>query len=63
MAEVLLGTKVVAERLGRTQARVRQLIDQGTLKAQKLGRDWYVRESDLERYIAEHRQEDLFDER
>jgi excisionase family DNA binding protein len=61
VAEVLLGTKEVAQRLGRTQARVRQLIDEGKLPGQRLGRDWYVRESDVEKYIEKNRQAGMFD--
>ena len=43
----LLTTQQTAERLGISDARVRQLILEGRLPAQKLGRDLFIEESDL----------------
>ena len=48
----LLSSSEVAERLGMTQARVRQLAIAGALPATKLGRDWFVMPSDLAAYQA-----------
>ncbi len=50
----LLTTKEVAERLGVTQTRVQQLILEGRLPAQKMGRDNFVKESDL-KLVAERK--------
>jgi excisionase family DNA binding protein len=47
MADDMLTTKVVAERLGVTQARVRALIQSGRLPSQQFGRDHLIKESDL----------------
>jgi excisionase family DNA binding protein len=43
----LLTTKDAAERLGITVVRVHQLIKLGTLKAEKIGRDYLIQEKDL----------------
>jgi excisionase family DNA binding protein len=43
----LLTTKEAAERLGVSQVRVNQLIKQGRLPAEKMGRDYFIKESDL----------------
>lgn len=43
----LLTTKDVAERLGVSQTRVQQLILVGRLPAEKLGRDYFIKEVDL----------------
>ena len=43
----LLTTQQTAEKLGITDARVRQLVLGGRLPAQKLGRDLFIQESDL----------------
>ena len=43
----MLTTKEVAERLGVTIRRVQALIQDGQLPAQKVGRDYLVREKDL----------------
>jgi excisionase family DNA binding protein len=43
----LLTTKEVAEILGVTQTRVQQLILNGRLPAQRMGRDNFIREEDL----------------
>jgi len=43
----LLTTKEAAERLGVGYVRVHQLIKQGRLPAEKVGRDWLIREEDL----------------
>jgi len=43
----LLTTQQAAERLGISDARIRQLILNGRLPAQKLGRDLFIEESNL----------------
>lgn len=43
----MFSTKDVAQILGITTVRVNQLIQEGKLPAQKIGRDWFVREQDL----------------
>lgn len=47
-----IGTAEVAESLGVTQARIRQLLLSGELQGRKLGRDWYVKVEEVERYKA-----------
>lgn len=42
-----LTTKQVAEQLCVSQRRVQALIKADTLLAQKRGRDWYIKETDL----------------
>jgi excisionase family DNA binding protein len=44
----LLSIKDAAERLQISNVRVLQLIQEGTLPAQKIGRDWFIQESDVE---------------
>lgn len=44
----LFSTTQVADILGVKQARVRQLILARRLPARKIGRDWVIREKDLE---------------
>jgi excisionase family DNA binding protein len=43
----LLTTKEAAERLGVTPTRVQQLIGAGELPAEKMGRDYFIKEDDL----------------
>ncbi len=43
----LLTTKQVAERLGISIARVHQLINEGRLPAEKIGRDYLIKDDDL----------------
>lgn len=43
-----LSVKDVAERLNISTARVHQLIQSGFLPAQKIGRDWFILEKDVE---------------
>jgi excisionase family DNA binding protein len=43
----LLTTKDAAERLGVTVTRVQQLIAAGRLPAEKMGRDYFIKEDDL----------------
>ena len=43
----LLTTKETAVRLGVGVRRVHQLIDSGRLPAEKMGRDYFIKESDL----------------
>lgn len=47
MAEKMLTTKEVAERLEVSQARVRALIKAGRLPSQQFGRDHLIKESDI----------------
>ena len=44
-----LTTKQTGEKLGITPDRVRQLIIEGTIKAEKFGRDNFIVESEVER--------------
>lgn len=44
----LLTTKEVAELVGLTYVRINQLIKDGTLPAEKVGRDYMIKESDVE---------------
>jgi len=48
MSQNLLSTTEAAERLGVTSIRVRAMIRDGKLPAQKIGRDYVIKESDLE---------------
>lgn len=43
----LLTTKETAERLGVSVARIHQLISEGRLPAEKMGRDYFIKEDDL----------------
>jgi excisionase family DNA binding protein len=45
----LLNTQEAAKKLGVNHSRVRQLISGGRLPAQKIGRDWIIKESDLKK--------------
>jgi len=47
-SNTLLTTKEAAESLGVNRSRVRQFILEGRLLAQKVGRDWIIKEEDLE---------------
>jgi excisionase family DNA binding protein len=51
---ILLTTKQVAERLNVSVRRVHQFIDGGRLPAEKTGRDYFIKESDLK--LVENRQ-------
>lgn len=44
-----LTTTQTAERLNVSQARVRQMIIEGTIKAEKVGRDNFISESEVKR--------------
>jgi excisionase family DNA binding protein len=44
----LLGTKEASERLAVSQQRIQALIKNGKLPAEKIGRDWLIKENDLE---------------
>jgi excisionase family DNA binding protein len=48
MSEKLLTTTQAAEILKVTSIRVRAMIRDGRLKAEKMGRDYIIKESDLE---------------
>ena len=43
--------------LGISPATLRQQIARGALKARKIGRDWTVTPSEVERYRTDHRRE------
>jgi excisionase family DNA binding protein len=43
----LIGTKEAAEKLGIGLRRAQQLIELGTLPAQRIGRDYLIQEKDL----------------
>ena len=46
-------TKEAAQRLGvKTTGAVRQFILEGRLKAEKRGRDWWIEEDELEKFIV-----------
>jgi excisionase family DNA binding protein len=51
--DALLSSIEAAARLGVSQARVRQLAIAGDLPARKMGRDWFIRPSDLAVYQAQ----------
>lgn len=53
----LLSTKDVARKLDVTASRVRQIILEGKLPATKLGRDWLVKEEDVEAYQTARREQ------
>ncbi len=44
---MVLTTQQAAKRLGINQSRVSQLINKGIIKATKLGRDWFINDTDL----------------
>ncbi len=43
----LIGTKEASEKLGVSLRRVQQLVELGTLPAQRIGRDYLIQEKDL----------------
>lgn len=47
--------KEAAELLGVTPDNLRGAIARGSLKARKMGRDWFVTAAEVERYRKEHR--------
>jgi len=47
-----LSTKEAAYLLDVNVSRVRQLIADGALPAEKRGRDWWIREQDVRAYLA-----------
>lgn len=44
-----------AKLIGTTPDNLRGAIARGSLKAEKIGRDWHVQQSEAERYRAENR--------
>lgn len=46
-------TEQAANALGVTAGRIRQLVRQGLLRSQKVGRDWLIHREDLERWRRE----------
>ena len=49
----LLSTTEAAEQLGISRRQVRTLIERGKLSAEKVGRDWFIKASDLR--LVKHR--------
>jgi excisionase family DNA binding protein len=47
--------KEAADRLATTPAVLRQAIARGSLRAVKMGRDWFVEDAEVERYGKENR--------
>jgi excisionase family DNA binding protein len=47
-----MNTKQAGEYLGVADSRIRQLISAGGIRAEKIGRDWLIRQSELDRYRA-----------
>ena len=45
----IYNTKKAAEIKGITERRIRQMIKDGVLKAEKLGRDWIIQDEELEK--------------
>lgn len=52
----LLTISEAAERLGLSLAMIRRYCSQGKLPAQKIGRDWVIRQNEVERFAALPRQ-------
>ncbi len=46
--ETKIGTQAAADELGLSRRQVQTLINRGHLPAEKLGRDWFIKPSDLE---------------
>lgn len=53
MSDTMLTVKEAADRLGVTDARVRQIILAGQLRARKFAGSWMVDVGDLDKYIGE----------
>jgi hypothetical protein len=51
----LIGTKAAGKLIGRDPARIRQLIAEGTLPAQRVGRDHLIDPRDLKRLVLRPR--------
>ena len=51
MTPRLLTLAEAAKLVNRQAASLRQAVLRGSLPAQKLGRDWFVKESDLKKYM------------
>ena len=49
--EKLLTTQEVADHLGLTQRTIYTYIQSGSLRAVKIGREWRIKESELEAFI------------
>jgi len=50
--EKLLTTQEVADYLGLTRRTIYTFIQEGTLRAVKVGREWRIKESELEAFIS-----------
>lgn len=48
--ERIMTTQEVADELGLTQRKVRELIHSGKLPAKKMGRDWVIKASELDKF-------------
>jgi excisionase family DNA binding protein len=55
--EELLGLRAAAEKLGLSPTTLRIQAAKGVLQAYKIGRDWVVYPSELERYAIKHRRQ------
>jgi hypothetical protein len=53
--EELLGLRAAGEKLGLSPTTLRIQAAKGVLKAYKIGRDWVVYPSEVERYAANHK--------
>lgn len=51
----MVTTKKAGARLGISPRSVTLLCRRGTIQAQKLGRDWLIPETEVERYLVERR--------
>lgn len=51
----MLTTKQAATELGIQPGSVKKLCQRGVLKAERIGRDWLVEQSEIERYKTERR--------
>lgn len=51
----LITLKEAAAQLGTSPDNLRARIARGTLKARKMGRDWFVEQREVDRYAAQNR--------
>lgn len=49
----MLNVQQAAEKLGLAQGTIRRFIREGRIKAVKVGRDWRIKESEIERILEE----------
>ena len=55
--EQLIGLRAAAEKLGLSPTTLRIQAAKGVLQAYKIGRDWVVYPSEVERYAANHKRQ------